>query len=83
MSAEELAVMWLRDRAKALRSSAESASGAYMGDGPMRRACVYVAAKYRAAAVLLDDAATDAEDNPSLLGARTPSKGNEGSAEDE
>ena len=60
MHANELASMWLRDRAEELRKAAKRAEGAYTKD-PLRSACERVAKAYRSAAVVLDDAATEEE----------------------
>lgn len=59
-----LAASWLRDHAGHLRLKAEAATRAYRHAGPAHEACLFVASKYRAAAVLLDDAATELEDRP-------------------
>ncbi len=58
---EEMGAMWLRDRAMSLRVAAEAADKAYWAEHP-RDVCLFVAGKYRAAAVLMDDAATELED---------------------
>jgi len=61
--ARQLASRWLRERALDLRTAATRADGAYSG-GSGHEAASYVADKYRKAAVLLDDAATVVEDEP-------------------
>ena len=55
---EELAIMWLRDRASELRRGAALVERAYEGDY-MLSTCNYVAAAYRKAAVVLDEAADE------------------------
>lgn len=77
MKFRDMGIMWLRDRARELRTAASAAELAYRNEGP-RTVCEYVAAKYRAAAVLLDDAATEAEDNPDfgvIVAGRTTGEG--------
>lgn len=58
MKPREMGVMWLRDRAQHLRRAANRADGAYK-TGELARVCALVADRYRKAAVLLDDAATE------------------------
>lgn len=67
MSAQGLAVMWLRDRAENLRTAAQKMDGSYSDPSGMAYAARYVADKYRKAAVLLDDAATEAEDDDAVM----------------
>lgn len=61
---EKIGAEWLRERARTLRIAAEAAVMAYQTEEP-RRVCSFVAGKYRAAAVLMDDAATELEDRSS------------------
>jgi hypothetical protein len=60
MERDELGSMWLRDKAAELRKMADRAEGAYQGY--LKDMCLFVASRYRAAAVLLDDGATLIED---------------------
>ena len=71
MSADELAVTWLRDKAKGLRLAASASECAYRESAKFRDACNYVASAYRKAAALLDDAATELEDGAT----RSPGEG--------
>lgn len=66
MNAQSLASMWLRDRAEGLRVDADRHENAYTKD-PLRSACRYVAAHYREAAVILDEAAVALEDDVSVM----------------
>ena len=59
MNLDELAALWLRGMATDLREQAGRNEVAYKMDGPARRAAVYVAAAYRQAAELLDEAANN------------------------
>ena len=58
----ELGAEWLRDRADALRGAADRTERAYSPISEFGRVCSKVAAAYRKAAVVLDDAATELED---------------------
>ena len=60
---QKLASTWLREKAMDLRTAASRADKAYSTGGGYE-AARYVADKYRKAVVLLDDAATVAEDTP-------------------
>lgn len=61
MTPNAMGVMWLRERAAVLRDAASNAERAYNPDSALGRMCHHVAAKYRKAAVLLDEAATEME----------------------
>lgn len=60
---QKLASLWLRRRADELRAAASKAARAYT-KGTCYEAAQYVADKYRKAADLLDDAATEVERRP-------------------
>lgn len=60
MRPRAMGAMWLRDRAATLRTAANAADEAYSG-GALADACRFVAARYRKAAAVLDDAATELE----------------------
>jgi hypothetical protein len=65
MKPREMGTMWLRDRAVELRRAADRADAAYNA-GQLAKVCGYVAARYRKAGAMLDDAATDLEDGVDL-----------------
>lgn len=72
MNLEELATSWLRVRAKDLYTAASKADSAYQSTSAIGLMSKYVAGKYRLAAVLLDAAAAEIEENPAVLTGSIP-----------
>ena len=58
-----LGTLWLRDRARILRTAANDAENAYSSASKLGHVCAKVAKAYREAAALLDDHATRLEDD--------------------